>query len=438
LETELRDSGQANIPVEVIFHSVSYGTRPHYAVAVRDLRARHRAEGQIRYLAHHDPLTGLANRASFHRHLDQEMKRAKSTGAKLAILCLDLDRFKDVNDCFGHAAGDSMLVNVARLVTSALDEGHQLARLGGDEFAIIAECDHAVSAGLLAERVLEELRRDNADGAGPLIAMSIGITIFPDDAVERDLLLSYADTALYRAKAEGRGTYRFFEQKMGAQVRERRQMEHDLRHAISRHEMRIVFQPQTKVSTGEVVGFEALLRWQHPERGSVSPAVFIPVAEESGSIPQIGEWVLRETCREAASWPQPLCVGRERLGHPDPQPEFRSDRARHPVRDRAEAGAARDRDHRDRAHPRPEPCANDPAPAESPRCPDRHGRFRNRLFLALEPARVSVRQDQDRPLLHSLGRYERADGRHRSFGPRPRSAGSASRCWQRGWKRMAS
>jgi diguanylate cyclase (GGDEF)-like protein len=226
----------------------------------------------------------------------------------LAVLCLDLDRFKEVNDLFGHAAGDSMLVNVARTVSSTLQESSVLARLGGDEFAILAECDHAVSAGRLAESILEEVRRDNADGAGPLAAMSIGIAVFPDDAADRDLLLSYADTALYRAKAEGRGTYRFFEQKMGAEVRERRLIEHDLRHAVARNEMRIVFQPQTDVRSGDVVGFEALLRWDHPERGSVSPAVFIPVAEESGSILQIGEWVVRETCREAASWPKPLSV----------------------------------------------------------------------------------------------------------------------------------
>ena len=307
-ETELKGANSSTIPVEVIFHSVSYGARPHYAVAVRDLRARRRAEGQIRYLAHHDPLTGLANRASFHRHLDGEIKRARSVGTKLAVLCLDLDRFKEVNDLFGHAAGDSMLVNVARLMTSAMDEASLLARLGGDEFAVVAECENGVAAGRLAERVLEEVRRDNGDGSGPLAGMSIGIAMFPDDATERDVLLSYADTALYRAKAEGRGTYRFFEPKMGAEVRERRLIEHDLRHAIARNELRIVFQPQTAVETGAVVGFEALLRWQNPTRGSVSPSLFIPVAEECGSILQIGEWVLRETCREAASWPKPLSV----------------------------------------------------------------------------------------------------------------------------------
>ena len=308
IEVELRQLDGGIVPVELITRPVSYGAQPHYAVAVRDLRARRRAEGQIQYLAHHDPLTGLANRASFSRRLDQELRLAEAGGRKLAVLCLDLDRFKEVNDLFGHAAGDSMLVNVARIVTAVLGEGDLMARLGGDEFAILTSCDHAVTAGRLAERILEALRSDTVDASGPLIATSIGIALYPDDATDRTLLLNYADTALYRAKSEGRGTYRFFEHKMGVQVRDRRLLERDVRHAIARGEMHLVFQPQTEVGTRAVVGFEALLRWRQPVRGYVSPAIFIPIAEESGSILQIGEWVLRETCREAAGWPKPLSV----------------------------------------------------------------------------------------------------------------------------------
>ncbi|WP_336490903.1 bifunctional diguanylate cyclase/phosphodiesterase [Methylobacterium nigriterrae] len=308
VETELHPIGGGTIPVELITRPIVYGNQPHYAVAVRDLRARRRAEGRIQFLAHHDALTGLANRARFSQRLDQELKLAEATGRKLAVLCLDLDRFKEVNDLFGHAAGDAMLVNVARLVTGVLDETHLMARLGGDEFAILAVCDHAVTAGRLAERVLEALRSGGAEAAGPLAATSIGIALYPDDAGERNVLMSYADTALYRAKSEGRGTYRFFEPKMGAQVRERRLLEHDLRHAVARGEMHLAYQPQTEVGTGTVTGFEVLLRWQHPERGPISPALFIPAAEESGAILQIGEWVLREACREAATWPNPLGV----------------------------------------------------------------------------------------------------------------------------------
>ncbi|GJE03350.1 EAL domain-containing protein [Methylobacterium isbiliense] len=308
VEAELRQAGGDTIPVELIMRPVTYGNQPHYAIAVRDLRARRRAEGQIQFLAHHDALTGLANRTSFNQRLEQEIKLAEASGRKLAVLCLDLDRFKEVNDLFGHAAGDTMLVTVAQTVSEILDETQMMARLGGDEFAILMPCEHGVAAGRFAEHVLEALRRGNADATGPVVASSVGIAIYPDDAQERAALLSYADTALYRAKSEGRGTYRFFEAKMGAQVRERRLLEHDMRHAIARGEMYLVYQPQTDVATGAVTGFEVLLRWRHPERGSVSPAVFIPIAEESGIILQIGEWVLREACREAASWPNPLSV----------------------------------------------------------------------------------------------------------------------------------
>jgi len=308
VEAELVPSDGAAIPVELIMRPVTYGNQPHYAVAIRDVRARRSAEGQVEFLAHHDALTGLANRASFAQRLDQELKVAEATGRKLAVLCLDLDRFKEVNDLFGHAAGDSMLVTVARSVTALLDETQLMARLGGDEFAILMPCEQAVAAGRLAEQVLETLRGGNPTATGPVIATSMGIALYPDDADERALLLSYADTALYKAKSEGRGTYRFFEAKMGVQVRERRMIEHDMRHAVARGEMHLAYQPQANVETGTVLGFEVLLRWQHPTRGAVSPGLFIPIAEESGAILQIGEWVLREACHEAASWPNPLTI----------------------------------------------------------------------------------------------------------------------------------
>ncbi|WP_457108093.1 EAL domain-containing protein [Methylobacterium sp. P5_C11] len=308
VEAELRQSDGSRVPVEVIMQPVDHAGRPHYAVAVRDLRARRQAESQIQFLAHHDALTGLANRASFGKRLEQEMRAAQGGDRKLAVLCLDLDRFKEVNDLFGHAAGDAMLESVARIVSAELDDSQMMARLGGDEFAVLVPCEHASAAGRIAERILEALRSGKSDTGGPQIATSIGIALYPDDADERAAHLSYADTALYRAKSEGRGTYRFFEAKMGVEVRERRLLEHELRHAVARGEMQLVYQPQTQVGSGAVIGFEALLRWKHPERGYVSPAVFIPIAEESDAILQIGEWVLREACREAASWPQPLSI----------------------------------------------------------------------------------------------------------------------------------
>ncbi|MDP4005649.1 EAL domain-containing protein [Methylobacterium sp. NEAU K] len=307
-EAELRQADGGLVPVEIIMQPVDHAGRPHYAVAVRDLRGSRQAENQIQFLAHHDALTGLANRASFGKRLEQEMRAADAGNRKLAVLCLDLDRFKEVNDLFGHAAGDAMLENVARIVTDELDSTQMMARLGGDEFAVLMPCEHAAAVGRLAERILEALRSGKAERTGPQIATSIGIALYPDDAQERAALLSYADTALYRAKSEGRGTYRFFEAKMGLEVRERRLLEHDLRHAVARGEMHLVYQPQTEVGSGDVTGFEVLLRWKHPERGYVSPALFIPIAEESDAILQIGEWVLREACREAASWPNPLNV----------------------------------------------------------------------------------------------------------------------------------
>jgi predicted signal transduction protein with EAL and GGDEF domain len=191
-----------------------------------------------------------------------------------------------------------------------LDDNQVLARLSGDEFAIILPgLSNPATAGRIAETILEALQApiENTE-ANHSIGGSIGIAVCPDDARDRHTLLSHADTALYRAKNEGGGTYRYFEASMGAAVRERRLLEHDLRNAISRGEMRLVYQPQKCIDTGRVVGFEALLRWTHPTRGDIAPAEFIPLAEDTGSIIQIGEWVLRTACREAIKWREPLTI----------------------------------------------------------------------------------------------------------------------------------
>jgi diguanylate cyclase (GGDEF)-like protein/PAS domain S-box-containing protein len=300
----------SKIPVELIQRSIDFGGKPHRAVAVRDLRARKEAEKHIRFLAHYDALTRLPNRVSFNKKLDQEMEAALAMGRRLAVLCLDLDRFKEVNDLFGHATGDQALQFVANRISGLLDENQMLARLGGDEFAIIAPgLSVPTTAGRIAESILEAMQSagENMEFDGP-IAVSIGIAICPEDATDRHALLSQADIALYRAKNEGRGTYRYFDVSMGAALRERRHLEHDLRNAISRGELRLVYQPEQNIHTGKAVGFEALLRWKHPTRGEVSPAEFIPIAEDTGIILQIGEWVLRTACREAATWTQPLTV----------------------------------------------------------------------------------------------------------------------------------
>jgi diguanylate cyclase (GGDEF)-like protein/PAS domain S-box-containing protein len=307
-ETELQTSSGKSVAVEAILRVVDYGGSQHHAVAVRDLSARKQAEQHIRFLAHHDALTGLPNRASFHRLLDDEMAHARRHGQSVAVLALDLDRFKEVNDLFGHPAGDALLQRVGEALLRAVDGKGNAARLGGDEFAVLLpDVGNPGRAGRLAEAILDAFQADNQrTSTGALISASIGIALYPDNAEDAEHLISQADTALYRAKQDGRGVYRYYQSEMGAEVRDRRLLEHDLRHAISRQELTLAWQPQIDVQSGEVTGFEALLRWTHPVRGNVSPAVFVPIAEECGLILQIGDWVLRTAAQEAAGWSAPL------------------------------------------------------------------------------------------------------------------------------------
>ena len=239
-------------------------------------------------------------------------------------------------------------------------------------------------------------------------------------------------------RSKGRGTYRFFEAAMGAEVKERRHIEHDLLHAVSRGELRLAYQPQKLLTSGEVIGFEALLRWQHATRGAISPDTFIPIAEESGLILQIGEWVLRTACREAATWKRPLVVAVNVSAV-----QLHSAQFAHAVHEILfQTGLARKspgtRNHRNGAGARQESRLGDAAPAQGARRADRHGRFRHRLFVALQPARLSVRQDQDRRLVHPLGRQQRR-GRPRSCAPYSGlAAGSACRCWPKASRRPAN
>jgi len=306
IEANLRHIDGSLIPVEMILRGIDFGGKPHHVVAVRNLQARKKAEQHIHYLAHHDALTGLPNRVTFNERLDREIA-ACGENKKLAVVYLDLDRFKEVNDLFGHAAGDNVLKAVAARIPAILGKDGMLSRLGGDEFAmVVPNLNGPNAAGRIAEEIIAALR-------GPLdgeesISCSIGIAMYPDDADNSEALLSHADTALYRAKNDGRATYRFFEAKMGSEVRDRRLLEHDLRQAIPNGELALVYQPQEGIRSQTTTGFEALLRWNHKTRGPISPAVFIPIAEESGAIVAIGEWVLREACREAASWKRPLAI----------------------------------------------------------------------------------------------------------------------------------
>jgi diguanylate cyclase (GGDEF)-like protein/PAS domain S-box-containing protein len=282
---------------------------PQYLLGLsEDITERKRAEERIAYLARHDPLTDLPNRAAFNEQLSFARERAAPTGAGFAVLCIDLDRFKEVNDVFGQAAGDAMLREVAKRLAAAA-EGAFLARLGADEFALISsEGMQPVAAAALAQRV-QSAMAEELDVAGFRLhaELSIGVAIFPTDGADSATLLANAGAALDRAKEEGRGAIHFFAAAMDLELRERRALQHDLQSAIARDELALHYQPQARID-GEIVGFEALARWQHPARGTVPPGTFIPLAEESGLIVPISEWILRAACREAAAWPHPLQI----------------------------------------------------------------------------------------------------------------------------------
>lgn len=314
-ETMLQPVVGAPFAVEAFSRPVIYGNRQKIVVAIRDLRDRKKAEKDIYFLAHHDTLTGLSNRNAFNQRLQQLLEEHAPGGQHedkcMAVLCLDLDRFKEVNDLFGHAAGDKLLQTVAYTAKLVLRQGQMMARLGGDEFAIIAPgLGDPKQAGRIAQELINAFKAENqrVSTSSAMISASIGIAVFPNDAGDDTSLMSCADTALYRAKSDGRGVYRFFKEAMGEQVRDRRKIEHDLRFAITRNELSLVYQPLAQIIGREVLGFEALLRWQHPERGNVPPGVFIPIAEECNLILQIGEWVLREACQQAATWNNPLSL----------------------------------------------------------------------------------------------------------------------------------
>ena len=302
---------RTRLPVEVIERQIDYEGQPHTVFALRDLRERRQAEADIRHLAMHDPLTNLPNRRAFTERVEQEIE-AHGTGENgvLALLCLDLDRFKEVNDLFGHAAGDAMLQRVADTVSGILAPGQMIARLGGDEFAILLpRLAEPAAAEAVADAILAAFRESNSSAENEgLMSTSIGIALCPQDATTAEQLVSNADTALYCAKSDGRDAWRRFDPGMGHEVRSRRVMEHELRHAISRNQLRLVYQPQKRLDTGETIGFEALLRWKHPEQGNISPAVFVPVAEDSGAIIAIGEWVLEQACEAATKWQDSITI----------------------------------------------------------------------------------------------------------------------------------
>ena len=274
-----------------------------------DVTQQRVAESRIAHMALHDPLTDLPNRLLFRQRLEFALHRV-SRGEPCAVLFLDLDRFKDVNDTLGHPAGDGLLKEVTGRLRRILRQTDTVARLGGDEFAIIqSSVNHPEDATILAGRLLRELSEPyRIGGHQVIVSTSIGIAIAPEDGFDPDLLLKNADIALYQAKNDGRNRYRYFKPEMNAQMQARRELEIDLRNAVAANEFTLYFQPLVNLKAQKICGFEALLRWPHPVRGMVSPADFIPLAEEIGLIDEIGEWVLRTACRHAKTWPEPLKV----------------------------------------------------------------------------------------------------------------------------------
>jgi diguanylate cyclase (GGDEF)-like protein len=270
-----------------------------------DVTERRQAEAKIMHMARHDALTGLPNRVLFRDKMEQALRR----GERLAVMFLDLDRFKGVNDSLGHSVGDALLCAVTERLQRVVRGVDTVARLGGDEFAIVQSQARPSEAGELAAKVIEALLEPfEVHGHQVIIGTSIGIAMAPTDGNEPDQLLRNADMALYRAKANGRGSYHFFQPEMDAQMQERRRLELDLRKALLANEFELYYQPLVQLASGEICGFEALLRWNHPERGLVGPDEFIPVAEEIGLIVPLGEWVLRQACKDATAWPDKITV----------------------------------------------------------------------------------------------------------------------------------
>jgi diguanylate cyclase (GGDEF)-like protein len=274
-----------------------------------DITEQRQSEVKIEYMAHHDALTDLANRVLLNDRLEHALARIQNDQL-VAVHHLDLDQFKSVNDTFGHPCGDKLLRIVAERLRCLVAEADTIARMGGDEFVIVqAAIADPADATSLAQRVIDALSEPyDIDGQQAVIGVSIGISVGPGDGSNTDKLLRNADLALYRAKSDGRGTFRFFEPAMDLQMQTRRVMEQDLRKALPGGEFELHYQPVVNLASKDISGFEALIRWNHPTKGLVSPAAFIPLAEEIGFIVPMGEWVIRQACATAAQWPDHLHV----------------------------------------------------------------------------------------------------------------------------------
>jgi diguanylate cyclase (GGDEF)-like protein/PAS domain S-box-containing protein len=310
-EVEMPDGQTRVIATSRLVTRDADGAARHLVVVIDDITERKKSEQRIAFMAHHDVLTGLANRLSIMDKIEEATARHRRRGDSFAVLLLDLDRFKHVNDTLGHAVGDALLRETAVRLKASLRETDVLARLGGDEFAIVQDSDdnQREAASALADRIINIISKPfDIDGNEVNIATSIGIALAPEHATSADGLMKMADLALYRAKSAGRNGYCFFDPEMSLAASARHELESELRRAIQSNELEMHYQPIVDTQTLRICGAEALIRWRHPTKGVILPDQFIPLAEETGMITQIGEWLMQTACTEAATWPDDIKV----------------------------------------------------------------------------------------------------------------------------------
>ncbi|WP_433768125.1 phosphodiesterase DibA [Pseudomonas putida] len=282
------------------------GQRSHYVAVFSDISAIKNSEQELMHLAHHDPLTDLPNRLLFTDRAKQALASAQLHKRGCALLLIDLDHFKMINDSLGHTIGDQLLKAVAERLKAMFGPGITLARLSGDEFAVLAEsCPQLEQAAALARRIIDGLKEAFAvDGHQLFINASIGISLFPSDALGAEQLLRNADSALFKAKSAGRNDYALYTEELTAHAQQRVETSFELRHALDQQQLRVYYQPVHDLRTSRLIGVEALVRWEHPQRGLVSPAEFIPIAERTGLIAEIDAWVMQQACRQMCQWQQ--------------------------------------------------------------------------------------------------------------------------------------
>ncbi len=309
-EMVVRTSTGAKVAVELSCQAIEFLGKPARAVALRDLTDQKRDEARIRHLARHDALTNLPNRYQLEEKLTHALDVASEAGTGVAILYLDLDRFKAVNDLHGHAAGDDLLMQVSKRMLAEITASDTLARIGGDEFVmVLTSVTSPEKVAALSDRLIATMKRHfTIEDQKVEIGASIGVALYPGDGGNPEALLRAADTALYRVKDEGRGAVRFYEASMQEQLQAKRFLERELSHACERSEFLLAYQPIVSARSGDVETFEALIRWAHPERGMVPPLDFIPLAEQTGLIAPVGNWVIETACMEATTWPEPWRV----------------------------------------------------------------------------------------------------------------------------------